>query len=314
MRSPEASPLFLGEASAAFDDERDSPSGRATPASRVGLPAAQGMRLVDRALIAYARGPEHPAKIRLLRWLIRWIAGNRLGIRYAAGATVAIDPTDYIGWAILRTGQYEAATLDLALRLMAASPGLFVDVGANFGWFSCAIAPIVGSTVIAIEPDIVNGAALRANLADWPNTTVVAAAAGACFGAVGIARRSPNNAGTAAIVRPGQSDGEPDGWCVTAPLDALLPRIVVPPDRPVLMKIDVEGAERDVLAGLDFTGPFRPRNIIMEYTEYGEEAWGGLAAVQAFFDERGYELLDVFGNALMRSREIAEANIWARER
>lgn len=274
--------------------------------------AAQGARLVERALIAYARGPEHPAKVRVLHWLIRRLTLGRLQVRYAAGARIAIDPADYIGWAILRTGSYEPASLALALQLMTASPGLFVDVGAHIGWFSCAIAALSGSRVIAIEPDCGNCSALRANLGDFPNAVVVNAAAGADFDAVGLGRRSPGNSGTVAITS-GQT-GTPREWTAMAPLEAIFRRVATPPARPELIKIDVEGFERDVLRGIDFDGPFRPRNIIVEYTAYAEASWGDLAGVEEFFASRGYELFDVFERRLDRSGELPEANIWARER
>ncbi len=285
------------------------------PLLSVDIPAARGTRLVDRTLIAYARGPEHPAKIRALHWLIRRLTAGRLRVRYAAGAQIAIDPNDYIGWSILRTGSYEPASLALALRLMTASPGLFVDVGANIGWFSCAVAALPGSRVIAIEPDSGNCSALRANLAAIPNATVVNAAAGAGYDTVGLGRRSPGNSGTVAIApRHANLGVAPHEWTAMAPLDAMLRRVATPPERPVLIKIDVEGFERDVLIGLDFDGPFRPRNIIVEYTVYAEASWGGLAGATEFLAARGYEMLDVFGRRLDHFTELPESNIWARER
>ena len=275
--------------------------------------APVGARLLDRALIAYARGPEHPAKIRALRWLIRRLAAGRMRFRYARGATIAVDPSDYIGWAILRTGHYEASSLDLALRLVAATPGLFIDVGANFGWYSCAIATISGATVVAIEPDCANCAALRANLAlnEFRNASVVNAAVGVAPDAVPMIRRSDGTSGTMAI-DTARGDG---AWVATLPLDLLLSRVVDPPMRPALIKIDVEGSEPQVLAGLDFSGPFRPRNIIMEYEPvFSQTAWGGFAGLQAFFAVRGYDILDVNGRPAAPGRELPEANIWARER
>jgi FkbM family methyltransferase len=279
--------------------------------------APVGAGLLDRLLIAYARGPEHPAKIRMVRWLIRRLTAGRLHFRYACSATIAIDPSDYIGWAILRTGHYEPASLDLALRILQAMPGLFVDVGANFGWYSCAAASIAGATVIAIEPDCGNCAALRANLAlsGQEKAVIVNAAAGASVDAARIVRRAPGNSGTSAIAAAGVDDAHHGDWVATMPLDLLLARIVVPPIRPVLVKMDVEGFEPQVLAGFDLCGPFRPRNIIMEYEPaLSETTWGGLSAIEEFFSRRGYDITDVFGRALGGPVDIPEANIWARER
>ncbi|HVH82060.1 MAG TPA: FkbM family methyltransferase [Stellaceae bacterium] len=231
-------------------------------------------------------------------------------VSYGAGATVTIDPTDYLGWAILRTGNYEPASLGLALRLMQATPGLFVDVGANFGWFSCAVAGIAGSTVIAVEADCANCAALRRNLTGFANAVVVNAAAGSRFDTLPIRRRAFTNSGTVAI-EPADAASCRD-WVAAVPLSDLLHRVGASPERPILVKIDVEGFEPQVLAGLDFAGPSRPRNIIMEY-EPTLSAWESLVALDAFFAERGYDVLDVHGRPVAAAESIPEANIWARE-
>ena len=126
---------------------------------------ASGVRWRDSALLAYARAFEHPSKIRIVRWLVRRLAAGRIQVRYASGAVVAIDPADYVGWAIFKTGHYEPTSLSLALRIMREEPGLFVDVGANFGWYTCAVAATSACTVISIEPDCENCASLRRNIA-----------------------------------------------------------------------------------------------------------------------------------------------------
>jgi len=291
-------------------------SGRCTPRP-LELAPSQGVRWIDAALVAYARGFEHPAKIRILRWLVRRLVAGRLRVRYGAGATIAIDPADYIGWAVLRTGHYEPASLALALQIMARQPGLFVDIGANFGWYSCAAAAIAGATVIGIEPDCENCAALRANLAlsRSSNVTVINAAVGADFAPVQLIRRARSNSGTVAIKSSDEAPGIRGDWVSTMPLDLLLERIVSRPVRPVLIKLDVEGFEPQALAGLDFAGPFRPHNILMEFDPVlSAGAWGSLSAVQAFFTAKGYLLFDVFGRPLPEDQPVPEANIWARDR
>jgi FkbM family methyltransferase len=275
---------------------------------------AAGRRWIDVALLAYARSFEHPMKLRFVRWLFRHFAGGRVQVRYASDAVVSIDPADYIGWAIVTHGSYEPASLRLALRLMAEEPGLFVDVGAHVGLFSCAVAATPGSRVIAVEADCGNCTALRANVAlnRRRNVTIVNAAAGGDFAIVPIVKRASGNSGTVAV-----EAHTPDAidWVTTVPLDQMLPQLVDPPVRPVLIKIDIEGLEPQVLAGLDFSGPFRPRNIIMECEPaFAEKSWGGLAEMHTFLSGKGYEVLDVFGRPLTRSATPPhEANIWARE-
>ena len=178
---------------AANDQPEKSPNERA---------AANGVRLRDVALIAYARGPEHPSKIRLLRWLVHRLAAGEIRVRYAPNTVIAIDPSDYIGWAIFRTGAYERASIELALRLMRRQPGLFVDVGAHCGLYSCAVAAIAGTAVVAIEPDCANCVAFKRNLAlnGRRHVIVFNGAVGETCEPVRIAARARTNSGTVAII------------------------------------------------------------------------------------------------------------------
>jgi FkbM family methyltransferase len=280
-------------------------------------PPAEGARFLDAALMAYGRAFEHPCKIRFVRWLARTLAGGRVKIRHAGGAVIAIDPEDYIGWAIFRTGSYEPASLKLALSIMSAEPGLFVDVGANFGWYTCAVASIAGANVIGVEPDAENGAALRANIDRnrLRNVVVFHGAVGPQPALLAMARRSSGNSGTAAVVSGRPAPGSGGYWIGSRPLQDLLGTLAQPAARPVLIKIDVEGFEPQVLAGLDFAGPFRPKNILIEYDRtLGPAAWGCYENFAAFFAQRGYDLFDVTGRPSTGDGPLLEENAWARDR
>jgi FkbM family methyltransferase len=280
-------------------------------------PRAEGIRFVDRALIAYGRSFEHPCKIRLVRWLIRSLAGGRIMVGCAGSTTVAIDPADYIGWAIFRTGSYEPASLKLALNIMAAEPGLFVDVGANFGWYSCAVASIAGARIIGIEPDPENCATLRANIDRnrLRNVAVFHGAVGRQPALLAMSRRSSGNSGTVAVASDGAALGSDSYWVASTPLQHVLSTLVQPAARPVLIKIDVEGFEPQVLDGLDFAGPFRPKNILIECDRtLGIAAWGSYENFAAFFTKRGYDLLDVSGQPFTGDGPLLEENAWARDR
>ena len=290
------------------------PMNQATDAAP--LPPAEGARLLDAALMAYGRAFEHPCKIRFVRWLTRTFAGGRIKIRHVGGAVIAIDLEDYIGWAIFRTGSYEPASLALALKIMSAEPGLFVDVGANFGWYTCAVASIAGARIIGIEPDPENCAALLANIGHngLRNVVVFHGAVGPQPALLAMARRSPGNSGTVAVASgPVASSGS--YWTGSTPLQDLLNALAQPAARPVLIKIDVEGFEPQVLAGLDFAGPFRPKNILIEYDRtLGAAAWGCYENFAAFFTQRGYDLFDVTGRPLTGDGPLLEENAWARDR
>jgi FkbM family methyltransferase len=281
------------------------------------LPPAEGAHFIDAILTAYDRAFEHPGKIRFVRGLVRALAGGRIKMMHVGGAVIAVDPEDYIGWAIFRTGSYEPASLDLALKIMSAEPGLFVDVGANFGWYTCAVASIAGTSVIGIEPDPENCAALCANIDRNALRTVVVfhGAVGAQPALLAMSKRSSGNSGTVAVVAGRPVPGSGSYWAGSTTLQNLLKALVQPPTRPVLIKIDVEGFEPDVLGGLDFAGPFRPKNILIECDRaLGPAAWGSYEKFAAFFTERGYEVLDVTGQPFTGDGPFLEENAWARDR
>jgi FkbM family methyltransferase len=276
---------------------------------------AEGARAIDRALLAYGRAFEHPCKIRLARWLVRRLAAGRIRTKYAADAVVAIDPHDYIGWAIFKTGAYEPQTLGLALRIVAEDPGLFVDVGAHFGWYTCAVASLANTNVVAIEPDAENCAALRANLAlnRFQNVAVCNVAAGPEPALLALLKRSVANSGTVTVANFASSCGS-QNWVASVTLENLLNDLVRPAVRPVLLKIDVEGFEPAALAGLDFDGRFRPKHMLIECDDaFCARSWGSRERFAAFFTERGYDLFDVSGRPFARDAALPEANVWARD-
>jgi FkbM family methyltransferase len=278
---------------------------------------AQGARPIDRALLAYGRAFEHPGKIRLVRWLARRLAAGRVRTKYAGAAVVAIDPHDYVGWAVFKTGAYEPQTLGLALRIMAAEPGLFVDVGAHFGWYTCAVAALAGTNVVAIEPDAENCAELRANLVlnRFHNVAVCNAAVGPEPAVLALSRRSVHNSGTVTVAANPAAGGRPQNWVASVTLENLLDELVRPAARPVLLKIDVEGFEPAVLAGLDFDGRFRPKHMLIECDDaFCARSWGSRERFAAFLAERDYDLFDVSGRPFARDGALPEANVWARDR
>jgi FkbM family methyltransferase len=211
---------------------------------------------------------------------------------------------------------------DRTLRALKSEPGIAPDAGRARSFRRCRgqfrLVHLCGSgncsRVISVEPDHESCTSLRRNIAinAFPDVAVFAGAVGSGFEAVRMVRRASANSGTMAVVGPDERGNAGDIWVATMPLEVLLASIVRPPVRPVLMKIDVEGFERQVLSGLDFSGPFRPKNILMEFVdEFG--GWGAFRDVQEFFAARNYRLCDVLGRALQDAGDLPEANLWAQD-
>lgn len=123
----------------------------------------------------------------------------------------------------------------------------FVDIGANFGYFSVLGSKLVGvhGRVVAVEPDSRNLALLRANL--WRhrcrNVSVVPVAAYDRTGHVPFFDNEDGHSGSA--VEPTQTDGS---LVPCAPLDDLLGGGAID-----VMKIDIEGNEHLAIKGAEAT-------------------------------------------------------------
>lgn len=182
---------------------------------------------------------------RIVRWQIRsrfasdgiehhWIGGSRLIV--SQGMTGATGN--------LYFGLHEFA--DMGFILHCLRPGeLFIDVGANIGSFSVLAAKVVGSDVIAFEPDAATAGHLARNIdangvAD--KVTIMRTALGDQIGELWFT--SGQDTINHVVDQPG------DG-VIKVPVETL--DNVLAGRSPVVIKIDVEGHEPAVLAGAQRT-------------------------------------------------------------
>ncbi|MBO7004753.1 MAG: FkbM family methyltransferase [Pseudomonadales bacterium] len=262
-----------------------------------------GNGLLSRLYLGYIRWVPHPGKLRLVRALYRLFFENRLVVQSDNGANIRIEIDDYIGWAIAATGSYEPATLKSARRLLNERPGIFVDVGANAGLFSCYLGLEPGVSCIAIEPHPVQLDRLQKNLElnSSIRCELVAAAVGASFEILPMKDPHKGNQGTAAIAESEVADLWVAGTTLTDVLSKLGCEAVE------LMKIDIEGYELQAIQGLDLQGSARPRHIILEVNELAEPA--GRAATIDYLVRRGYGVSQIDGSDYVPGEVILESNL-----
>jgi FkbM family methyltransferase len=176
------------------------------------------------------------------------------------GWCVTVDRHDSLGLVV--RGSHEVDVEALLADLL--SPGdCFLDIGANIGWSALQAARAVGRSglVVALEPEIDNFGLLarnvRANLAT--NVIPLRVAAGRARGWHTLALDA-HNAGGHSMVRPVHR-GRGERVLVVAAGDLCSLLGVVPR----VIKIDVEGAEPDVVAGLEPLLRAQPVDVVLEF-------------------------------------------------
>ena len=149
------------------------------------------------------------------------------------------------------TGCYEPQETQLASRLLHAGD-VFVDVGANWGYFTLAGAHWVGAAgrVIAFEPEprlfALLTSNLEANRLDFVKPYPTAVAAGS--GRLALHGLSVPTAATGGNRDRSSGRAPADFDCETVALDDALDAAGIGTVQ--LTKIDVEGGEADVLTGM----------------------------------------------------------------
>jgi FkbM family methyltransferase len=205
------------------------------------------------------------------------------GFRYAG------NTKDLLGLMVYLFGVWEP-NLSTFLQRRLGPGDTFIDVGANSGWFTTMGAHLVGPTgkVVGIEASATIAQRLQANLDrnGFENTRVLVAAAMAGPGLVDIVPGPDEHTGLTRI----STSHTPAAVQVRGDaLPALLTDDEIATAR--VVKIDVEGAEYDVVAGLaDSIGRFPETCEFV--VEVGPERAGSPKDVDALimtFEDAGYQ-------------------------
>lgn len=176
-----------------------------------------------------------------------------------------------------RTGEYESGLIELARRLVP-SKGIVLDIGANVGFFACAIGrrtSDVGGRVFCFEPVSSNRERLGRNIALnqlGATVSVIPVALGERPGTL-VMRRVPTGEAANAVGENMFSAWdrkaiEREGWPAEETELVRLDDWARCLDRCDLIKIDVEGADLLVLRGAAVTlDRFRPL-VLAEFNPY----------------------------------------------
>lgn len=218
-------------------------------------------------------GPLYRALLRAQFHYTRW----RTGLHYPPGVAHATG-VEYA------TGRFEPQTSALVRQLLP-SGGVFIDVGANLGYYTRLAAECVGprGCVIACEPGPENVVALRRNTAHLPQVQIVPSALAA--GQELLPLYLSSHSSCHSLV---DSSYFKDGsfiWVPTISFDQLCSSLKLA--KIDLVKVDVEGAEPMVLAGMrQALAQARVANLVIEFCPANIEDAGydSLAFAQDLLD------------------------------
>jgi FkbM family methyltransferase len=247
-------------------------------------------RIVERSLAILPQA----ARGRAARSLLR-VAPDGMRMSLAYRATTVLGPWDYLpvlagplkgsSWVARATigscvtGSYESDIQDVFSTVVRPGDVVY-DIGANVGFLTLLAAKLVGpaGTVVAFEPDPASRAYLRRHL-DLNAVTNVQIVPAAVSSSPGIARFRRGG-----HISQGQLDDAGELEVGVIALDDYVAAARVP----TLVKVDVEGAEVDVLRGAQATiRSHRPAFIVSTHGRRSHRE------CSSFLERLGYALTEL---------------------
>lgn len=253
---------------------------------------------------AYLKMIDHPGKIRIQNWIGRNIFKKGILFKDDEATYFKLNANDWITRIILLEGNYENKSVSLAKRIMQ-NGSVFIDIGANFGLYSCQIARIdAGLKIFAIEPNykIIGSLLTNIQLNKLNNqVNVVNAAVTDSATLVQMEQGAADNMGNTKTTKL-----EVGNFSVVGiPLKNILEEKDI--KEVDLLKIDIEGNEFEVFKNFSFN-QFKIRNIILEFNRNAQLRFTDL---NYFFSNNNYECLNILGEKITEeSLAIPEDNIW----
>lgn len=224
---------------------------------------------------------------------------------------VHVDLLDQRAFTVFGELRENSAEFRLLEELLPAG-ATFVDIGANHGSFSIRATSFVGSSgfVVAVEPNSRLARLVRRSIEmTHVPFAVHAVALGRAPGIVTL--HVPNDSSGSASVFSGYSaDRHREVRVPVETADSVLAD--VSSDQPCVVKLDVEGAERDVLLGaVSFLRRVRPI-VLWELNPDSAAAAEGIEALFSAFGEAGYHRFAELGD--WPATIPASAVAWAPQR
>jgi FkbM family methyltransferase len=242
------------------------------------------------ATLARLARPVHYRGVQRLTWTLGRVfdPDNHVTVVWNADRRLRIHLDDGY-WAPLLDPRYRfEPELDDLLRRVLSRRAYLVDCGANIGYWSVRVRPRVRA-VVAVEPYPETFARLQANArANGPGITCVQAAVWRTDGeTLSVVGHHLRHAG-ASVVNRRERAGTGGYVAADVPsvtVDRLVAEHCPDPSAPIVLKLDVEGAEVAALEGARTT--LAERDVLVVYEDHGQDA---AAEASAFAESIGLRL------------------------
>lgn len=246
----------------------------------------------------------HPSKVRIQNLVGKYFFKNGISMMNADNVSFNLRANDWITRIMLMEGDYEKGSTGLAKRLLEKG-GLFIDIGANFGLFTCTVAAGNHSVkAIPVEPNYQMIGSLIDNIklnGLEGRVMVFNAAISNQIQCVSMIQPATNNLGATAT----KAGATGLLSILSCPLDFLFRENNI--EVAELIKIDIEGNEFEILENFPFE-LYKVNNIILEFNHLSHISFDKL---RDFFLAKGFKCYTITGEELLDAeQEIPENNIW----
>jgi FkbM family methyltransferase len=254
----------------------------------------------------------------MMRHALRYVRAREVGLRHALWQAVNRNAgggkwihvygdrllyvllDDYRAYRIARLGGSQKDKASIVVTMCSYGADLMIDVGANYGELS--IGPAArGQACLLFEPNARVVECLRKTMMSYPAVHIEQSAAADHSGQTQF-HFCPRASGSGSLSSSvPQLEADVRGTYVssaTVPvqtIDSVVARLYGKPPAAIVMKIDVEGFEREVLAGAEKTlAAARWWRALVEFSPSALEHVGKSAAAewQSFRRHRGFVLED----------------------
>lgn len=206
--------------------------------------------------------------------------------------TLYVDLASSVGRSIWLRGYYEPQIHKLIQSILKEGD-IFFDVGANVGYFSVIASPIVGHSgkVFAFEPNPIVAQLLFQSIKKQP------------FSNIELIKKAVTSDGSDVLLKVLKNSGFSYTLPkrISAEKSSLVPSVALDDFKvlkcgnncPRLIKVDVEGAEMDVLRGAERTLRYCDTQVLMEIQNWTLQRYGHTVQdVFTYMKELGYKALN----------------------